>query len=81
MAQDDFDIDRLAAYLHMMPAAVQNVFPISSGKATQASPLSSAKNQGKNARGRRVAREIRSAPSRAYGRVFISATDKPRHGL
>ena len=65
----------------MMPAAVQNVFPISSGKATQASPLSSAKNQGKNARGRRVAREIRSAPSRAYGRVFISATGKPRHGL
>lgn len=25
MAQDDFDIDRLAAYLHMMPAAVQKL--------------------------------------------------------
>lgn len=25
MAQDDFDIDRLAAYLHMMPAAVQRL--------------------------------------------------------
>src|SRR4051812_30347113 len=25
MAQDDFDIDRLAAYLHMMPTAVQKL--------------------------------------------------------
>ena len=25
MAQDDFDIDRLAAYLHMMPAAVMKL--------------------------------------------------------
>ena len=25
MAQEDFDIDRLAAYLHMMPAAVQKL--------------------------------------------------------
>ena len=30
MAQDDFDIDRLAAYLHMMPAQVsrlEEIFP------------------------------------------------------
>jgi len=62
----------------VIPAAARRATPVASGTGTRISPPSRGKAPLKIADGRMSAPELRSAPSRVYGRVLVTTAGKPR---